>query len=738
MKIIHALSVLICILSATFISEAQHPWTRITPTPQENTINDITRIPGTDRLVAVCAGSTIMMSDDEGETWDLTFNPGGMNNHYLCKGIHFVSETTGFINGGRETILKTTDGGQTWDLKYQGTSIYEWQCINDIEFLSDTLGFAVGDHGQLLVTSDAGESWQAIETAVQTDFNQVVFTDSLTGFIFMYNTNCLKTTDGGVTWTYGVLSDELPQGQLFDCYFTNETTGFVFINENASNYNGYIFKTTDAGLTWTQVFSDYSAYTGKFAFFNELQGMITCETWMYLTKILLTNDGGLSWSEISEPWVPSGASNSMIYTDQSTAITVGSYGMIYKTTDEGMSWEPKYDRLFSGDIYDAQFLNQNTGYSLVNAGSGGVAGIGIKKTVDGGNNWNYIYENYWSYDLDFHFLTADIGFGVTRSFNDTISLLKTTDGGENWTEISTGYEFTPTDIKFIDENNGLISGEYLVIKTTDGGLNWQDVTPGSGWNTFNEIEYRSANEVFTAGSVSYQTTSVSVSSDGGRSWLSSSPGDFGPAVGIAIPDGNTLVITSDLEIFKSVDNGQTWNQSTTTNPNQIEYKSLHFTSPNIGYAVGQGEFANIEKTTDGGDTWFPLETMITSGLNAACFFNDEEGLVFGDKGVMIRTTTGGVTGIHDQAITDTGSYFTATPNPFSDEIIIRPVDGNKVFYPVEIVLLNASGRQIMEKRITYEGNDIRISGTGLKPGIYICRISNLKGLVETLKLVKIK
>jgi hypothetical protein len=158
----------------------------------------------------------------------------------------------------------------------------------------------------------------------------------------------------------------------------------------------------------------------------------------------------------------------------------------------------------------------------------------------------------------------------------------------------------------------------------------------------------------------------------------------------------------------------------------------------IGYAVGLGDFANIEKTTDGGDTWFPLETKITSGLNAACFFNDEEGLGFGDKGVMIRTTTGGVTGTHNRVISEADSYFTASPNPFSDEIIIRPVVGNKVVYPVQVLLTDASGRQIMEKRIESEGTSLRLSGTGLKPGIYICRISSRNGVTETLKLVKIK
>jgi photosystem II stability/assembly factor-like uncharacterized protein len=716
---------------------AQAPWTRITPTPQENTINDITRIPGTDRLVAVCEGSTVMMSDDAGETWDLILNPAGRNNQYICKGIHFISETTGFINGGRETILKTTDGGQNWNLEYAGNSIYDWQCINDLEFCTDTHGFAVGDHGQLLETFDAGESWQVIESGVLTNLNHVVFADSLTGFIFTWSTECLKTSNGGATWTLEPLSPEIADGQLYDCYFVNDSTGFVFIYTGSPYADGCIFRTTDAGNNWSLVHTESSAYSGKFAFFDEQHGIMASATWGYQTKFLETENGGITWNVIEEAWLPWWSTYGMICIDQNNVLSVGLYGMIYMSNDGGLSWQPKQSRLFSGDIFDVRFIDEDTGFALTDTGSGGVASTSIKKTLDGGESWEIIYMNSWSYGLDFDFLNNNTGF-LAVTGNDTLLLLKTSDGGENWEETKTSFELLPTDIKFFDENNGLISGEYSVVKTSDGGLTWQDVTPGSGLFTFNEIEYRSETEVYIVGSSGYGITIVHRSIDGGDTWQTIFEGDYGPATNIALPDENTILITSSFKIFKSLDNGLTWYWSTSTNPNQIEYRSLHFSSPMIGYAVGLGDFANIEKTTDGGDTWFPLETKITSGLNAACFFNDEEGLGFGDKGVMIRTTTGGVTGTHNRVISEADSYFTASPNPFSDEIIIRPVVGNKVVYPVQVLLTDASGRQIMEKRIESEGTSLRLSGTGLKPGIYICRISSRNGVTETLKLVKIK
>jgi photosystem II stability/assembly factor-like uncharacterized protein len=725
----HLRKIAIVIFSAASINiQAQLPWTRISPTPQEHWINEIILIPGTNRLVAACEGSTIMMSDDAGETWELIMNPAGMNNEYVCKGTHFINETVGFLNGGRETIMKTEDGGQTWYLKYQGDTIYEWKCINDLVFLSYTHGFAVGDNGLLLETFDAGEIWQAIEIGILANFHKIVFVDSLTGFIFSWNTDCLKTSDGGLTWIFEPLSPEINSVYINDCYFVNNTIGFVFSEEK-------IFKTIDAGNNWSLVHTQTSAGDANFSFFDDQHGIMAFMTWGYATKFLRTENGGNTWNEIPETWLPWWSTIALICLDQNTALTGGIFGMIYKSIDGGSLWQPKQYRLISRGIFEVQFLNENIGYILTDAGDGGVAGIGIKKTIDGGNSWDFIYTTHHTSDLDFHFLTEDIGYGITPDFYGEMMLIQTTDGGGNWTEITTGSSFTSTDIKFYDESNGLICGETIVIRTSDGGLTWQGVTPASG--VFYAIEYRSANEAFIAGYKSGQTTLFG-STDGGSTWQTYSPGNYGTAVDLALPDENTILIATGQKIFKSVNNGLSWNESIISNPDFLEIKSLHFSSPTIGYAMGHGAFANMLKTTDGGDTWFPLETMTTSGLNTAWFFNDDEGFVFGANGIMLSTTTGGVTGTNDPVISVAGSFFIASPNPFENEITIRRLAGNKITYPVQIVLADASGRQILEKQITSEDKEFRLSGTGLKPGVYFCRLTNRNGLNETLKLVKIR
>jgi photosystem II stability/assembly factor-like uncharacterized protein len=732
-------SVILTLLITSSAVYSQQPWSRVSPLPQENTINDITKIPGTNRLMAVCEGSTIMTTDDAGETWAMVMNPAGRNNQYVCKGVHFISETTGFINGAKETILKTTDGGQTWNLKYQGNTAYDWQYINDLSFCNDNHGFAVGDHGKLLETTDAGESWQAIESGVQENLRQIVFADSLTGFIFQGNINCLKTTDGGQSWNAGPLAGNIQDGTFYDCLFTNPLNGFIFVNVySPTETTGYIYRTNDAGANWDLVYQDGSAYSGKFAFFNAQQGMIACMTADYQTKILLTDDAGLTWNLIEQPWLPWYSTNALICPVEETAIAAGFDGKIFKSTDGGEVWQQKQIKLIPGNIYDMQFLNQENGYALVEMGSFGVTGVGIERTTDGGDSWEYIYEYYMGNFVNFFFLSPDTGFIATLDFNTEVTFLKTTDGGENWEEYNTGFELNPLDIRFFDQDNGLICGQYQVIRTSDGGITWTDVTPeNTSWSEYNKIAYRSLHEVYIAGCGEYPETIISKSIDGGLTWQSSAIGGYGVATGIAIPDENTLIVMTGDFILKSIDDGLNWYQTEILTDTDFVLYSILFTSPLIGYATCFGEYYSSLKTTNGGETWFPLVTNESSALYGAWFFDDENGIMFGDKGIIIETSTGGVTGTHNPQPGMAENTFLASPNPFADEITLRQVPGKTIVNPVQFELTDATGRIILEKRTESSNTGITIPGSGLKPGLYICRIQSGNRTLETLKLIKL-
>lgn len=725
------LSGFVLMIFLPFSAIAQNAWTRVSPLPQENTINDITKIPGTNKLMAVGEGSMVMTSDDGGETWDIMLHPAGMNNSYLCKGIHFVNETTGFINGGKETILKTTDAGLTWTLKYQGNTIYEWRGINDIWFVDETNGFAVGDNGQLLTTTDTGENWLPVESGTGSQLSKIVFVNNLTGFIFSSGINCLKTTDGGQSWSWEPLMPEVPQVNFYDCHFVNETTGFVYLQKYGTSDGGFIYKTTDSGFTWNLVYENNSIYSCKFVFYDEQIGMASCGTYNYQNKILRTNDGGNTWTEVLSTYILWSSNYAMIYVDQNTAFTMGMNGMIYKTTDGGLTWSTEKISLFSGTIFKAQFFGEQTGYALTDISSGGIACTGLMKTQDGGNNWTLIYSNCYTEDVSFYFLDAETGFII----DDNNLLMKTEDGGATWTERSLSYDLYPIDIEFFGTNHGIIVGMFNVIKTANGGITWEEFAPAGGSAYFAAVEYRSNEEIYIIGGGGDLNSVFFKSIDGGSTWQSFPIEGVNFAQAIALPDENTIVIAADNSIYKSNDDGETWTQSTSSNPDYIYFQSIVFPSSQVGYAVGHGEFATIEKTADGGNTWFPLETNTTSRLNTACFFDDYNGLVFGELGVVLKTTSGGIVGIENTLNDSVSRVFTVVPNPIEGDINIRVKESN-IEFPLQVTLTDITGRELLNQQISGAVNQFSLPANNLKPGIYLCQIIARDGRTETIKLVR--
>lgn len=721
------------------ITSAQNPWTRISPVPQENTITDLTIIPGSGRLVAVGERSTVMFSDNQGADWEIKLNPAGMNNQFTAKGICFVSETTGFIHGSGGTILKTTDGGNTWALKHQKYTDPD-KGFHHMKFIDDSIGFVCGENGVALKTTDGGETWSAIATGTTANLMKIVFRDSRNGFIYA-SSQGLITSDGGTTWTWGTIFEGLAGNSINDCVFTNDSTGYVFNMANYPNYESYIYKTTDKGASWKMVCQNNSdAFTGKFAFFDEQRGMAACNSFDYMIKILLTNDGGETWTLNDQPFIPWYAADALIYTGEQHAITAGINGMIFTSENGGQSWEKAYAKnLFGeGDIYKVQFPVINTGYAIVNGSGGGVAMESLMKTTDAGNTWSTIIFDCGDGFLNLHFVSETTGYVVNESFHETIDLAKTTDGGDTWAYHSTGIQFADkgTDFAFFDENNGYIIGTYEIFKTSDGGVSWENIAPTyNSSNKFNKIAFRSKDEIIITGAFNGKAA-IYRSANGGADWMPHIVNDSSISEEIALPDEETIVVNCGTQIMKSSDNGITW-QLADTDADWLTYNYITFTSPLIGYVVGEGQFSNIMKTTDGGNTWSSLNTNSTSELYTAWFTDDDNGYAYGGKGLIINTTTGGILNINNLYTFKDAEIFTLFPNPATEVIILKPEQDRLLKDKIMLTITDIAGSVVIKKEFSPSKRQLIINAQALKPGVYIAHIQMADGKNESHKIVKL-
>jgi len=721
---------LICLLLLSrFTLDAQTAWTRLAPTPQEHTLNDIKMIPGSNKIIAVGEGSTVMLSDDGGASWELVLNPAGMNNDYQAKGVHFINESTGFINGGWETILKTIDGGYTWELKQMSSTVFEWKSINDLAFVDETTGFAVGDEGQLFKTTDGGETWPPIASGVSFNLTDIEFADSSTGFIFGGHPSfMLKTTDGGDTWTL----INCPAG-LTGCsemYFISASEGFASTNSGSPYFESRILKTIDTGMSWYEVSNDPFIYNCKFTFFDDLHGVAGSVAPAYSTRILITSDKGETWTGITPPEMPWFSTNSMCATDPNTAFTVGALGMIYKTSNQGADWEAVYNQTFWRDIYDVQFISNQVGFVMAQGFGGGVPVSWLKKTMDGGVSWQTVAGGSFNYGV-LHYLSPDTGFIVEGDYGQTLH--RTTDGGITWIHIPTGFEFQPVRIEFADYFHGIIAGEYTLIRTIDGGDSWNEVNTGT-YGSYLDIDYRSADTVFVSG-ISSGGTLVIKSVNGGDTWEIMEPGDYGPARDIFFANDQTAFLACNNAILKSTDGGSGWSAVICNNLNPIEFRSIFFPSPDTGYAVGKGLYENMLKTVDGGETWEVIPSGITSGINFVHFMNDYTGLIFGENGIEAKTTDGGVLGLPYPAMPVEKGVFTVYPNPASDRLFIRLNTGQKADDLV-LSISDMQGRQVYYMPLDNRLLEWPIPVGYLPAGVYTLQLKSPQGLVASEKLIK--
>ncbi|HEY1202296.1 MAG TPA: YCF48-related protein, partial [Niastella sp.] len=142
----------------------------------------------------------------------------------------------------------------------------------------------------------------------------------------------------------------------------------------------------------------------------------------------------------------------------------GNDGTVIRTTNGGNTWVQQDIGITNRDIYDIQFVNNNTGWVVGQNGT-------IRKTIDGGATWTAQSTSgqtlYGAYFVD-----ANTGWAVGNSG----TIRKTTDGGTTWVDQS-GPD--PVDnqrymeVHFISATTGWIVGNNgTILFTTNGGTTW--------------------------------------------------------------------------------------------------------------------------------------------------------------------------------------------------------------------------------------------------------------------------
>ncbi len=258
--------------------------------------------------------------------------------------------------------------------------------LQAVYFLNDKDGFVSTYTGGLYKTIDSAKTWLQLNSTTNLPIRDLYFINDQTGFAVGGNNSCggtgciipggfiLRTTNGGQTWT--TVYTPIDKVEISSVYFVDQALGFC-AGDNI------IFKTTDSGNTWTEYkVSNLGAKMMQIKFINAQKGYVAC----LFDKILITNDGGISWQVCS----PNRDIGYYSISASNGAVFVSGQGKMIKSVDGGISWNELSNS--PADMYSIHFINERIGFAFGRGNySGGDFGHSygaIYCTDNGGLTWN--------------------------------------------------------------------------------------------------------------------------------------------------------------------------------------------------------------------------------------------------------------------------------------------------------------------------------------------------------------
>ncbi|HEU4718694.1 MAG TPA: T9SS type A sorting domain-containing protein [Bacteroidia bacterium] len=409
---------------------------------------------------------------------------------------------------------------------------------------------------------------------------------------------------------------------------------------------GGLWKSTDGGATWssntdllpslsisdividpTNTQTMYIATGDKYGIYWQY------ETWgHYSAGILKSTDGGNTWNPTTMNYSLANVVviQRLIMDPSNTSVLFAATNAgIFKTTDAGVTW----NNIRSGKYYDIEFNPGND--NIVYAGDS----TGFLRTTDAGVTWNYISGVTSGGRTSIAVTPANNNavyvwcenggnvFTLYYSSNAGVSFSQKTDPSPNCTP----YGYYDMVIEASPANaNVLFAGGLDIARSTDGGTTWNTVSDWAGWPNTNYCHADNHAQKFLPGS------------------------------------SNTIFSCNDGGIFKSTDQGNTWNDlSGGIDIKQYYRMSSSFLTPSLMYAGAQ------DNGTDR-ITGLSAATQVNGADGQTClvdYTNDNVVFVSSQGGYFLKSTDGGNT---FNALTSFGCDWTSP-------LVMDPVDNNIMY-----------------------------------------------------------
>jgi photosystem II stability/assembly factor-like uncharacterized protein len=491
-----------------------------------------------------------------------------------------------------------------------------YNTLSDVFFLNETIGWAVGSGGTIIKTNDGGYTWEAPKDILPINvwLYSVYFVDENIGYAGGTDDVILKSVNGGETWNYHDL--ETIDSKIHTIYFSDINTGWVLTGEVKTLTQpgkSKLLYTNDGGESWSVQVSDTTIEMRALDFFSGTHGV--CVGGRDGNFALYFTTDGLSWSKAP---IPTGIPNG-----------------VYKRTD----------------LYAVGMASN----SLVSATGWGSSSAGLQqpsytiRSTDGGANWTYetqaeknrLYNNMY----DITYKNEFIGISVGGSSHKGGVIYKTIDGGITWEEKKFPFGFICKAITSVNDKVCIIGNGGEIVVSEDFGETWQLITSIPS-NALYVIDQIGENTIVAGGN----NGAFMKSTDGGNSWRTyyASANNVSPTIkGLwFLNEKIGFTAQKNKTVNKTIDGGKTWTQiMKDSSLSNFDNSDVQFLNEDIGFVVGKAAkgIGVFYSTTNGGESWSTLiaDSVLTNELNSLYFFDENHGIVVGNKSVIAITSDRG-------------------------------------------------------------------------------------------------
>ncbi len=452
-----------------------------------------------------------------------------------------------------------------------------------------------------------------------------------------------KSVNGGATWS--LIGRGLPPFATINSLAIDPSHPSTLYSSQETG----LYKSLDGGATWRRTALQYPV--SRIALSPRSPQTLYAATTQGLYR---SPNGGARWKRLTQGLPRPYYSSPTVFVDPASpkrifATIQGDHGQggLYKSLDEGFSWQPVHSGLMEDQVVVALAIDRRPPATLF-AGTP----TGIYKSTDDGKTWSRsgdaslgLVQSLALHPGDKNVLYAGGDAGVLRSL----------DRGATWTRIDHGLPdgvsvtavlLSPSNPQSLYVGVKGFRNQTGVYRSSDGGGSFTLSSQGISGFAVSSVAVDAQNPDtlwVIANGLPYQSV------DRGRSWTLIEPGPVPVAtpylrnVAVSPADSRTVYLHRfDGTILRSRDGGETWvtagNPGFTTTTLKVDPQN-----PDTLWLAGRG----IAKSTDGGDTWtvlvqdgfYPALAIAPSAPATVYVF----GNLFAEPR-FLRTNDGGATG----------------------------------------------------------------------------------------------